>query len=265
MIQKVRLSDMDSLLRRLNELPNNYIYRGHANSDWTLESTLERTLGEKWSRDTAAKYENYSLDKFRSKYQIYRSNEHEPSSKLAWLSVMQHYGVPTRLIDFTESPYIALYFALEAYSLASQNDLAVYAFDYTAIMEVALQHVGNKDSLFNKDRREVASETDRVFDEIVDRFSYSMLWVTEPLEMNARIDRQAGTFVLSGDSEASVEVLLSSEEYSECGAYKFVIKREMYESIFALLRKMNISAKTIYGDLGGLAKSIRMELQAYAI
>lgn len=265
MIKEVQFSDMDSLLRQLNELPNNYIYRGHASSVWSLESTLERTLGKQWSRDTAAKYEKYSLDKFKSKYQIYRSNEHEPSSKLSWLSVMQHYGVPTRLIDFTESPYIALYFALEAYSFASETDLAVYAFDYTSIMEVALQHVSNNDNSFNKDRLQVASDTDRVFDEIVDRFSYGMLWVTEPLEMNARIDRQAGTFLLSGDASASVEALLSSGEYSKCAAYKFIIKREMYENIFALLRKMNISAKTIYGDLGGLAKSIRMELQAYAI
>lgn len=264
MIEEVKITDMDSLLKHLNELPNNYIYRGHASSDWSLESTLERMLGEKWSRDTAAKFEKYSLEKFKSKYQIYRSNEHEPSSKLSWLSVMQHYGVPTRLIDFTESPYIALYFALEAYAQNSKNDLAIYALDYTAIMKVALQHVSNQDSAFDKDRFQVASDTDKVFDEIVDRFSYGMLWVTEPLEMNARIDRQAGTFVLSGDAASSVEALLSSDEYSDCGAYKFVIGDGMYENLFGLLRKMNISAKTIYGDLGGLAKSIRMELQAYA-
>lgn len=265
MIEESKISSVDSLLRKLNSLPNNYIYRGHASSMWGLESTLQRMLGTKWSRETAAKFEKHALDKFKSKYNIYRSGEHEPNSKLAWLSVMQHYGVPTQLIDFTESPYIALYFALEAYSLPSQDDLAIYALDYTAIMEVALKHVAQNDKSFKKDRFQVAEETDLVFDEVVDRFSYEMLWVTEPLELNARIDRQAGTFLLSGDAENSVEDLLSSKEYERCKSYKFVIDRGIYEGVFALLRKMNINSKTIYGDLAGLAKSIRMDLQAYAI
>lgn len=265
MIKEVSIDSMNDLLEQINALPNNFVYRGHANSNWQLESTLERVLGEKWSRDNAAKFEKFAVDKFKSKYHLYRSGEHEPSSKLAWLSVMQHYGVPTRLIDFTESPYVALYFALEAYNPLSKDDLAVYALDYTAIMDVTLDRVSKQDNSFNRNRLDVSCDTDRVFDDIVDRFCYSVLWVTEPLELNVRIDKQTGTFVLSGNTECSVEELLSLEEYSSCQAYKYVIGGAFYENLFALLRKMNISAKTIYGDLGGLAKSIRMELQAYAI
>lgn len=265
MIEVVNIKDIGSLLRQLNELPNNFIYRGHADANWKLQSTLERMLGENWGREKASKFENHSLSKFKSKYHIYRSGEHEPVSKLAWLSVMQHYGVPTRLVDFTESPYVALYFAMEAYTLPTDSDLAIYALDYSAIMDASLKLVQHHDSSFQKDRSQVAEETDRVFDEVVDRFSYSMLWVTEPLEMNARIDRQAGTFLLAGSAEQTIEDLVHSESYSGCNGYKFVIDRGLYTGIFALLRKMNISSKTIYGDLGGLAKSIRMELQAYAI
>jgi len=35
--------------------------------------------------------------------------------------------------------------------------------------------------------------------------------------------------------------------------------------VFALLRKMNVTSKSLYGDLGGLARSIKMELQAYSV
>lgn len=149
MIKIIAIADSDHLIRSLNELPNCYIYRGHADSNWRLESTLERTLGHRWSSELAKKCEDSYLNLFKSKYHIYNSNEHEPKSKLAWLSVMQHYGAPTRLIDFTESPYIALYFALEAYDPFSKKDLAVYAINYKLVMDASLKYISKRDSSFN--------------------------------------------------------------------------------------------------------------------
>lgn len=265
MIKTIAITDSEHLIRTLNELPNNYIYRGHADSGWKLESTLERTIGSKWSSDRAKKFEEYYLNLFKSKYHIYSGNEHEPKSKLAWLSVMQHYGAPTRLIDFTESPYIALYFALEAYDPLLKNDLAIYAIDYNSVMDASLEYIAGRDSSFNKKRHEIVGLQDDLFDNVVDRFSYEVVWITEPLELNARIDRQSGTFLISGDKEKRIESLLSSEIYNDVEVYKYIVPHSIYENIYALLRKMNINAKSIYGDLGGLAKSIKMDMQVHAI
>lgn len=265
MIKEVTIKDSDHLIRSLNELPNNYIYRGHADSCWKLESTLERTIGEHWSSEMASKFEDHYLNLFKSKYHIYNGSEHEPKSKLAWLSVMQHYGVPTRLIDFTESPYVSLYFALEAYNPLLKNDLAIYAIDYASIMDSSLSYISKRDSSFNKSRHDIIGLQDELFDDVVDRFSYEVVWITEPLELNARIDRQSGTFLISGDKERRIEELLSLEMYKEVHVVKYIIPHSIYENIYALLRKMNINAKTIYGDLGGLAKSIKMDMQVHAI
>lgn len=264
MIHEVLIAEPDELIRTLNTLPNNYIYRGHADSLWKLESTLERTLGSNWSQEKAKKFEEHYLNLFKSKYHIYNENEHAPRSKLAWLSVMQHYGAPTRLLDFTESPYIALYFALEVYNPQSKADLAVYAIDYSAIMDASLDYISKIDSTFKKTRTDITGKQDELFDEVVDRFSYEIVWITEPLELNARIDRQAGTFLISGNKERRIEDLLSQDIYSDCRAIKYVISHKIYENIYALLRKMNINAKSIYGDLSGLAKSIKMDMQVHA-
>ena len=259
----LEVSSTEQLLESLNDLPNNYIYRGHADAGWKLESTLERTLGENWSSELATKTEDHYLNLFKSKYHIYNNAEHAPTSKLAWLSVMQHYGAPTRLLDFTESPYIALYFALEAYDPQQERDLAVFAIDYSAVMDASLAYIATRDSDFSVSRNDVLGQQDALFDDIVDRFSYDVVWITEPLELNARIDRQAGTFAIPGDKGKKMEELLSLDIYDQCPVRKYVVKAKLYRNVYALLRKMNINSKTIYGDLGGLAKSIKMDMQVH--
>jgi hypothetical protein len=263
MIVDIKVKTIDDLMRELNSLPNNFVFRGQSDAAWGLQSTLERTLGVKWNAKNARKFEDYSLDSFKSKYHIYSGPEHIPKSKLSWLSVMQHYGVPTRLIDFTTSPYIALYFALETYNPLSKNDLSVYCLDYSSIMERSIEFIKRNDKLFHESRFSIQGRQDSIFEETVDRYSYDIAWITEPIELNARIDRQAGTFLISGNLERTIDSVITSSIYESCNLKKIVIPSILYEGVYVALRKISINSKSIYGDLSGLAKSIRMELQAY--
>jgi len=188
-------NDTDELIKFLNSLPNNFVYRGHANASWKLESTLERILWKNWSAENARKFEEYSLQRFMAK----------------------------------------------------------------------LDYIRQKDKDFNETRTSINGRQDVIFDNIVDRFSYDIAWVTEPAELNARMDRQSGCFILSGNRGIKLEEILNSDLYKNCQIVKFIISGQLYTHIFALLRKMNLNSSVIYGDLAGLAKAIRMEMQIYAV
>lgn len=263
-MKTIQLSSIEELIHAINSLPNHYIYRGHSNASWKLETTLNRALGTKFERDFAEKAERFSLDNFSARFHLYDRENNEPHSLLEWLSLMQHYGVPTRLLDFTSSPYAALYFGIEGYNFQALPEMALYCIDYTGLMNKSIELIKAEDSLFNETRQSIHKKSDAVFDEFIDRFNRDILWVTEPDKLNVRIDRQAGCFLVSGNKGISIEQLLERPSYSDVDARKYILPGSLAENIFALLRKMNISGKSIYGDLGGLARSLALEIRIYA-
>jgi hypothetical protein len=264
-MNEVTLSTPEELVEALNKHPNNFIFRGQSDARWGLTSSLERLLEGRWNEDAfdIKKYEDFSLKRFFSKSHLYSDHSSKPESKFEQLSLMQHFGTPTRLVDFTESPYFALYFALETYAPSLEKDFALYALDYSAMMEISIEKIQQLDNQFKEDRTSLDDKKDEVFDEIVDRFSFDLLWISEPRRMNKRLDLQAGTFLTSINRMAPIEQAIANPIYAEVEITKYIISSKLYETAYALLRKANITSKSVYGDLAGLGSSVRMELQAY--
>jgi hypothetical protein len=77
-------------------------YRGHADSRWKLQSAYDRLK--------SPPKENELLNRFRQNANLLL--EQVPAKSFEWLFLMQHYGVPTRLLDWSESPLVALYFVV---------------------------------------------------------------------------------------------------------------------------------------------------------
>lgn len=131
-------------------------------------------------------------------------------------------------------------------------------------MEQSIGYIRDKDSSFSETRQSVGLKQDEVFMDTVDRFSYDIAWVTEPRQLNVRLDRQSGCFLLSGNRGVRIEDILDSSVYEECDFTQYILPSNLYEQLYALLRKMNITSKSIYGDLQGLARSLKMEMSIYA-
>jgi hypothetical protein len=71
--------------------------------------------------------------------------------------------------------------------------------------------------------------------------------------------------VLSGNRGLRIEDVMSSTTYAKVGFTKYCIPSNLYEGVFALLRKMNITSKSLYGNLDGLARSIHMQMKVFSI
>lgn len=107
------ITEVNKLLKKSKFNPNTHtaFFRGHANKDWKLEPGLLRNDGY---------IENEHL-MYRTIIAQQTSEFSTCTSALDYLVKMQHYGLPTRLLDLTTNPLIALYFACEYQAYSTSN------------------------------------------------------------------------------------------------------------------------------------------------
>ena len=90
------------------------LFRGQSDEEWQLDDSLFRLVEPAvTSWDQLISLEQIALREFRGQAHLLSESSDVPNahSLLDWWALMQHFGSPTRLLDWTGSPYVAAYFA----------------------------------------------------------------------------------------------------------------------------------------------------------
>jgi len=123
--------DFWCFIEDLNKLNNNFIWRGHSNANWRLSTTWNRYRRIFNDSEMTETLMNFEKNLARGSFSPFD----ESVSKYKWLELARHYGVPTPLIDFSYSPYVALFFACSEINDISNNKRygVLYALDITEL------------------------------------------------------------------------------------------------------------------------------------
>jgi hypothetical protein len=267
---------------------SNYVFRGQGDESWPIESSLLRLVKrchtERNDPNTANIYEQIMLKEFKYRFPLYDSSTQiDENDSVEWLAMMQHYGTPTRLIDFTSSIFIALFFALDG---SYDKDSAIWAVRQIAPEKGHVETYCKQNNCHSISRDVLNSYFRERANMFIGKFQgkdgVDEIIPIYPKLANKRISIQQGLFLMSTNLHKSfVDVYnsvmgiehnllktdiinLLNTSYNKNAKFgiknlvhfKIIIPRKFKWELTRILQQMNITAETLYPGLEGMAKSL---------
>jgi len=187
-----------------------------------------------------------------------------PETTLEWLSLLQHHGTPTRLIDFTHSPYIAAYFAFQEEARDTPESVAIWCVNRIRFYQAALYYL-KKDFDISAyiDRRYLFSES--TFEELFRRSQLDCVIPFDPANANQRQLIQQSVFLAAMNPEKRFIDQLAFLDYQEKPVItKLTIPSSERKVALRDLIKMNITHATLFPGIDGFARSLNLKYSTLA-
>lgn len=225
-----------------------YAFRGQQDASQTLDTSLARLGGP------YADMERHLLRNFR-KY-AHRSDV-EKDTVWNWLAIAKHHGLPTRLLDWSFSPFVALHFAtadIQNYEI----DGAIWMVDYIAahhLLPSSLMEILRKEGsdLFTV---EMLSEGISTLQELDQLSSTPFVIFFEPPSLDARIVNQFALFSLMSSATAQHDAWL--DEHASLGR-KILLPAALKWEVRDKLDQANITERVLFPGLDGLSAWLRRQ------
>jgi hypothetical protein len=235
-------------------------YRGGCNLSHTLLPSLYRARPIDVPRSGLSELERELVERFEERSIPYQS---QPLGKrgLETLFVMQHFGVPTRLLDWTENPFIGLFFAVRNVEhrigkrgqVLYNNNAVVWVLDATKWNQAALKQQSYRGGPLNPSHEAVTAY--KPIGEIENL-------APRPVALygahnSPRIVAQQGAFMLFGSDVRPMEDHVKYDGFPEQCLTRVVLTRGVIRNIRKALFRHGISEAVLFPDLEGLARDLR--------
>lgn len=218
-MKNIEIRQLGDYINLFNSLEGTEFYRGVADSNFKLIPSIGRYAFD--SAERRLQVEKDLLNEFKRKAPMY--TQALPHNDLEWLYMAQHHGLPTRLMDWSFNPLVALHFAVEN---ERETDAAVYC-AYPSSGFVPSPHAEHPQGIFNSERQ-----------------AYHLV----PTRNHVRFQNQDGLFTLHPDpSQNNIKNIVT----------KVIIPKSAKEAIRWKLRKIGITKSFLFGNLDGLSYDIK--------
>nr|WP_283812821.1 FRG domain-containing protein [Bradyrhizobium tropiciagri] len=219
-------------------------FRGHAKANWPLLPGIMRSK--------SGLSEGSALARFKQSAAML--TERSPSSAFDWTFLMQHYGVPTRLLDWSESPLVALFFAVDTFQAHRNTDAAVWCLKPTALNKNAnISNALEANYIPSFEAEELMPyATDKLKATNVELLPVA----TIATRNNPRIQAQMGTFTIHHTKKVPVEAVGDKSH-----VIKYIIPSSAREPLKKELRLLGLNQFSLFPELASVGAILREMMQ----
>jgi hypothetical protein len=263
---------VDSVNRLANRLANRpqlspenagLLFRAQRGNLASLKPSLWEELADPpIKKEDALRIEFDTIQHFKSRARFYLDARLIPHENDAggWLALMQHYGAPTRMLDWTTSLNVSLYFAVaRRQRMSSENDGAIWFFETRAL----LSYMEGKGYSPRKERYAQVFGDKKSWIEFGLKEAKPNIWAYYPDAPTDRMLAQKGILVFSEQPQCDYAILIGKAvqsyrtEHSDSPPLtKIIIPGSAKARLREYLIKIDVYASTLFPGLDGIGGSI---------
>lgn len=236
------IDELLNFITDLNKMHGQRIwYRGVSNKDWDLIPSIQRSTNRE-------KFERFITNDFYIKARQVMEYSPDKKNYSAWMSIMQHFGLPTRLLDWSSSPLVATFFATEQYKKFPQCDACIWVLAPGLLNKKE----GFGDCIYPVDADTVQNMLLPAFKELGhDKYVEDKILACHSTENNLRMYSQQANFTIHNSKRRLVDICDSDM------LYKIIIPAHQRVKLLNDLEIFGITESYIYPDLDHLSKDIK--------